>query len=137
MGALPMYRQPVPVAQAAVRANIHEAFDIYRHLAAQGTFDLEIILDDIPDPDGLLLGEILRLELEGDLRLLKNFPGTGPSDTEDRGQCNLNVLVVGQIDSDYSRHKNAPFDFRESVSLTLDAACASGSCRSHAVRPCA
>src|SRR5689334_3021649 len=38
--ALPMHRQPTPVAQPPVSADVHEALDVHRMLAAERAFDL-------------------------------------------------------------------------------------------------
>jgi hypothetical protein len=109
MGALPPARQTVPVTETAIGPDIHEALDIDRHFTAQRTLDLELVLYDIPYLDGLILGEIPRLHAERHIGLLKNSPGAGTPYSEDIGQSDLDVLVVGNIDSDYSRHRYAPF----------------------------
>src|SRR5512134_3343762 len=46
---LAAHRQASPVAQAAVAAEVHEALDVHRDLAAQVAFDLVLRLEDVAD----------------------------------------------------------------------------------------
>jgi hypothetical protein len=109
MCPLPPARQAVTVAKTAVGPDIHEAFDIDRHFATQGPLDLELVIDDVPDLDRLILGQIPRFHTERHVRLLEDLAGTRTSYPEDVGQGDLDVFVVGNIDSDYTRHRYAPF----------------------------
>src|SRR5216117_3008874 len=48
--ALAADREPAPMPDAAIRADVHEPLHVHRHLAAQVTLDLELALDELADP---------------------------------------------------------------------------------------
>src|SRR3712207_3474679 len=60
VGPLATNRQALAVTQAAVAAQVHQPLDVHGHLATEVTLDLVVGLDDLADPAGLLVGEVLR-----------------------------------------------------------------------------
>lgn len=105
MSTLSTHGQAVPVPQAPVGADVHETLDVHRHLSAQGTFDLELVLDDIPYLCRLLVGEIPCLRIKGHFRLSKDLASARTTDSEYVCQSDLDMLIVGYINSNYTRHK--------------------------------
>ena len=105
MSPLTMTGQPVPVPETAVAADIHQPLDIHRSLSPERTLDRVIVLDDLPYPRSLLVGQLLRLRHDGYSGLFEDLEGTRATYTEDIGQRDLDMLAVGYIDSDYSRHR--------------------------------
>src|ERR1700759_5168260 len=54
--ALTVDRQALTMTQAAIRTEVHKAFDVHRHFAAQIAFDEVIAVDGFTDLDDLVLG---------------------------------------------------------------------------------
>src|SRR5690606_27249218 len=106
-GALAAHRQAAPMAQAAIAAEVHQPLDVHRHLAAQ------IALDGEPADLGtnllhLGVGQVLHLGGTGDAGGRADALGRGAADTVDRGQPDLDVLLVRDIDIGYTRHAVLP-----------------------------
>src|SRR3546814_9055764 len=49
LGALAAHRQALAVTQTAVAAEVHEALDVHRHVAAQVALDHELAVDGLAD----------------------------------------------------------------------------------------
>ena len=129
MRPLTVTGQPVPVPETAITADIHQPLDIHRSFRPEGTLDCVITLDDLPYPRCLLIGKFLCLCHQRNPGLRKDLDSTRIAYSEDISQCDLNMLVVGYIDSDYSRHRWSPFVFTVTSAAPIpDAAYASGSC---------
>src|SRR3954468_9689530 len=57
-GALPMNRKTLAVTQALVATDLHLALDVLRDLAAQVTFDLDVLVDVGAEACNLFFGEV-------------------------------------------------------------------------------
>src|SRR5476651_163683 len=58
VGALTADRQALAVTQAPVAAQIHQALDVHRHVAAQIALDQKVAVDDFADLDDFGLGQV-------------------------------------------------------------------------------
>src|SRR5882672_4235752 len=81
VGALTADGQALTVAQAAVATEIHEPFDVHRHLAAQIALDEIVAVDHFADLDGFGLGQVMDPALRRDADLLHDLPGLGGPDS--------------------------------------------------------
>src|SRR5581483_7196127 len=108
-GALTANRQPAPMAHAAIGAEVHQALDVHRHLAAQVAFDRDFrhlgakLIH-------LRIRQIFDLRRSGDTRRRADAPRHRPADAIDRGQTDLDVLLIRYIDVGYTRH-DCPLPF--------------------------
>jgi hypothetical protein len=64
-GALAAHRQAAAVTEAAVAAQVHQALDVHRHLAAQVAFDRQLA-DLVADLLQVAVGQVLDLLRVGD-----------------------------------------------------------------------
>ena len=71
--ALATYRQAPAMAQATIRADFGEPLDVQRHLAAQITFDLVLLLDQIAQQVGLGFGQVFDARNRTDTRPGQNL----------------------------------------------------------------
>src|SRR5262249_45181715 len=71
--ALAAHRQSLAVPQTAVAADVHEAFDGHRDLAAQRAFHLVFVLDDLAQLPGVRLAQVLGAHVRADPRLLEDL----------------------------------------------------------------
>src|SRR3954453_21923418 len=66
------HRQPAPVAEAAVGADLHQPLLVLRALAAQVALDLAR-LDRLAQLDDLVLGQVLDMGIGVDFRLFEDL----------------------------------------------------------------
>ncbi len=57
------------MAQAPVRANVHQALDVHLHALAQITFDFALSIENRADATKLVLAQIFNARINADLRL--------------------------------------------------------------------
>src|SRR5438093_10366611 len=133
--ALAAHRQPLAMAHAAVAAQVHQALDRHRDLAAQVAFDREAP-DVFADLLELAVGEVLDLA-----RALHAGGGAdrlraGAADAEDRRQRDLGVLMVRDVDACYACHgRNVKlYQFEQDV-INLGVACGGAPGKSPSPRP--
>src|SRR5438105_8550824 len=104
MGALPADRQSLPVPDAPIAPDVHEALDVHRDLAAKVAFHLELALDDLADARGLVLVPGPHPLVGVDGGALQHAPGRRLADAVDVREGHLTALVAGQIDSGHACH---------------------------------
>src|SRR5690606_3663610 len=121
--ALAAHGQPPAMPVAAVAAEIHQPLDRHRHLATQVALDREAP-DLVAQPLELGVVQVLDLLVERNVRRLADLARARPADAVDRGQTDLRVLAIGNVDAGNACHRSS--------SLSPDAACAAGRCRSRA-----
>src|SRR5260221_2250282 len=97
--ALPVHRQAAAVPQPPVGADVHEALDVHRLLAAERAFDLVLALDERAQLAGVLVRERLRARVRGDARLLEQALRRRRADAEDVGERDLDALFHREIDA--------------------------------------
>ena len=118
---LPPDRKPLSMAQATVAPEVHQSLDVHRNLTPQITLDLVARVDDPSDLDQVVVGEIVRLPVERNLRGKKDISRPRTPDPKNIGHCDLHAFVAGEIYSSDSR--------QDSALLIPGAACAEGSRR--------
>src|SRR5207237_790594 len=99
LGALSTHRQPAAMAQSAVRADVHQALDVHRHLAAQGALDLELALDDAAQPAGVLVAQALHPHRAVHSGLRQDPLRRGAADPVTVGERDVDALLVRQVDA--------------------------------------
>src|SRR5690349_17424313 len=99
LGALPAHGQVPPVAEPPVRADLLEALDVERHLAAQVALHLVAPVDDVPEPVDLLLRQVPDTGVRVDVGLGQDLLAGGQADTEDVGEGDLHALLARDIDA--------------------------------------
>src|SRR5690606_19131053 len=115
-------RQAAAVPNTPVAAEIHEALDVHRHLAAQIAFDGEL-RDDVAQARDLGFRQVFHLRGRLDAGRLADVERTAAADAEDVRQRDADVLVRGDIDARYTCHMS---------SSNPGAACAAGLRKSRA-----
>src|SRR5918911_950024 len=68
--ALAVDRQAAPVAQAAVAADLHQALDVLRALAAEVALDRQLGVDEVAQLGDLVVGEVADVRVRCDAGLL-------------------------------------------------------------------
>jgi hypothetical protein len=80
VGALAAGGEALAVAQAAVAAEVHEALDVQRDLAAQIALDLQLhLLDHLADAAGLVVVEIVAALVQRDAGRGEDLPRLAPA----------------------------------------------------------
>ncbi len=92
------------MAQTPVAAQIHQALDVHRHLAAQVALDLVIGVDVLAHRQNLGIGELVDALLLGDARSLANLLGGAMPDSMDIGECDMHPLVGRNVNACDARH---------------------------------
>ena len=84
------------MAHPAIAPQIHEALDTHRHFTTQVTLDGEL-RDFVAQPFHVRLGQILDLDGAANAGRITDLLRTSAPNTENRGQRDLGVLVVGNV----------------------------------------
>jgi hypothetical protein len=92
------------VSNPPVTTDITQTGDVLGHLPAKLTFDYAIAVDDLRYLAKLIFGELVRLGGFFDPGFLQYLPRRTQTDTDNISQCNQYGLVVGNINTDYTRH---------------------------------
>jgi hypothetical protein len=93
------------VAQAAIRADLDEALDVERHLAAQVALDLVAPVDELTQPVDLLFGQVAHPRVRVDVRLRQDLLAGRQTDPEDVGEGDLHPLLAGDVDAGDTCHR--------------------------------
>src|SRR3954464_8566002 len=101
--ALAADRQATAVAHAAVAAEVHQALDVDRHLAAQVAFDRDAA-DLFADLFQIGVGQVLDLAVERHTGVDADLLRRRAADAVDRGQADLGVLVGRNVDTSNACH---------------------------------
>src|SRR3954463_279236 len=104
LGVLTSHRQAAPVAQAAVAADLHQALDVLRALAAQVTLDHVVTVDDVAQLRHLVVREVPDLAVRLDPELGEDLVRGRPADAVDVRQADLDALVEGDVDAGDASH---------------------------------
>src|SRR6185369_7024109 len=105
---LPADRKVPAVPHAAVATDVHQSLDVHRRVLPQIALDLDVVRDDLADPDDLLLGEVLDPRVGPDVGLLEDVIGLRPPDPVDVGQPDLDALVERKIHARDACHGATP-----------------------------
>jgi len=107
MGPLPPDGQTPTVSQAAIAADIHQAFDVHRGFGTKSAFNLESIIDYATELVDIIVRQILYPGIRIYGRLNKDSASRRAADSVDVRQRYFNTLSPGQIDSRNSGHSLA------------------------------
>jgi hypothetical protein len=108
MGALPSYRKTTAVPEALVRANLNLALDVLGDFAPQITFDCQVGIDVLTDPDNLAIGEVANLRTPVDVEIIENQMRRCKTNTKNVGEAYFNTLVSWKIGSSNTSHSITP-----------------------------
>src|SRR3954466_5048904 len=96
--ALTAHRQPATMANSAIRADVHQPFDVHRDFGAERAFDLVITLDHLTQLVHVGVGEIANAQRRVDARLAQDIDRVAATDAIDVRQtvfyffCRLNFF---------------------------------------------
>src|ERR1700728_3039890 len=79
--ALTVHGQPAAVPDALVAPDFHLAPDVRRDLAAEVTFDLVVGVDPVPEPDELVVAEVVDPGVAAELGRLQRLESAGVADS--------------------------------------------------------
>src|SRR5579871_2322721 len=102
--ALAVHRQAAPVADAPVGADLGQPLDRLLPLAAQVAFDLDVLVDVVPELRDLLVGEVANLRVRVETQLGGDLPRGRPADPVDVGQPDLEPLLIRKVDAGDASH---------------------------------
>ena len=94
------------MAKAAVRADLLEALDVERDLAAQVALDLVAPIDDLAQPVHLVLGQVADPGVAIDVGLDEDLLGSRQADAVDVGERDLDPLLAGDVDAGDACHRS-------------------------------
>jgi hypothetical protein len=98
--ALPAYGQAFPVADAAIRIDRLQTFQVTLHVATQISFNLDFVIRDrVNDFVQLLRRKIFRAQVGIDIRLFQNPPSCGKADSIDVGERRFDAFFCWNFDS--------------------------------------
>ena len=96
--------ETAPMSYPAIRANVHQAFDVHRNLGAQGTFDTMILFNRLAEFVDIRFGQVADAQIGTNYRLLQNGLRRGATYPENVRQPDLNALLARKVYSRYTRH---------------------------------
>src|SRR5215469_2602433 len=118
--ALPVHGQPAAMPDALVAPDLDLAADVGLHLTAQVTFDLVVGVDPVPEPDEVVVAEVVHAGVPADVRGLQRLQRAGAADAVDVGKGDLEPLVTREVDADEACHRGQfSFSLRRSCAPLL------------------
>src|ERR1044071_1019900 len=108
MRALPPHGEAATMAQASVRADVHQALDVHLHALTQIAFDFSLRFKDGANATEFVLAQIFDARINADLRLAQNRGRTRAPDTVNVCETDLRPLVRRKIDTSYTSHFYSP-----------------------------
>jgi hypothetical protein len=75
MGPLAMHRQRFSVTESSIGTDIHQSFNIGRHISFEISLDFKFLLNDISDTNHFCLCQLVYFGVLMDGRLFENFIG--------------------------------------------------------------
>jgi len=95
------------VADAAVGADLAEALDRLRPLAAQVALDLQVAVDVLAELRDLLVGQVLDLLVAREASVGADLLRRRAADAVDVGQPDLEPLLIRKVDSGDACYRSA------------------------------
>jgi hypothetical protein len=105
-------RKSAAVSQAAIAAQIHQAFYIHCDFTPQIALDDIIVINGFTDLDHFRFGQIANATIFTDTDLLADIPGIGRTNTVDVAQCDFHSLVCRNVNPGDAGHGILLFDER-------------------------
>ena len=96
------------MAQTLVAADLHLALDVLRDLAAQVTFDLEVLVDEAAQLRDFFLGEVAHTRVARHPGLVAHQLRGGAADAVDVRERDLEPLLAGNVDAGDTCHTKSP-----------------------------
>src|SRR6266478_3193617 len=101
------------MAQSAIAAEIHQPLDVHRDGSPQITLHGIFAVDQLANPQHLVIGHLVRPAVGRDADLVADLGGLGPADAMDVGQGDRYALVIRDVDAGNSRHLRISLEYRE------------------------
>src|SRR5258708_11049293 len=102
--ALTSDRKSLAMTDTAVRPDVHQPFDVHRHLGTKRALDLVVALDDLTQLGDIGVGQILDAEVRIDTRFVEDLASAAAADTKTVRQSDLNLLLTREIDVTNTSH---------------------------------
>ena len=96
------------MADAPVAADLGQALDVHRHIAAQVALHGVLVADDLTQLGLLGVGEVLHPGIGVDARLLEDLARAGAANAVNIGESDLDSLLLRQINAGYTCHTLLP-----------------------------
>jgi hypothetical protein len=112
MRALPTNGEATTMAQASVRADVHQAFDVHLYALAQVAFDFALRVKNRANATEFVLAQISDACINADLRLRQDRGRTRAPDTVNVCETDLRALIRRKIDTSYTSHNFTIADCR-------------------------
>src|SRR5258708_1221052 len=103
--ALPVHGQPAAVPDALIAPDLDLAANVGLHLPAQVTFDLVGSVDPVPEPDEVVVGQVVHPGVPADARGLQGLERAGTADSVHVGEGDLEPLIAREVDADEACHR--------------------------------
>ena len=103
--ALAVDRQTLAVTQTLVTPDFHLALDVLRDLAAQVTFDLDVLVDVAAQPRDFFLGEVAHARVARHAGRVADLLRDRAADAVDVRERDLQPLLAGDVDTGDSSHR--------------------------------
>jgi hypothetical protein len=117
-GTLTTARQALAMAQATIATKVHQTLDVHRDFTTQVTLDRELGYL-VTQTFHVCIGDIFDLRVTTDTRSVTDFLCAGPTHTIDRGQSDLCVLMVRNVNPSNPGHGITP----KKRNLNIDGSC--------------
>src|SRR4051794_30444685 len=108
VGPLATHRQATAMPQAAVAGHVHQPLDVHRHFAAQVALDPVLAVDQLADPEDLLIRQLVDPAFLRDVQRLADIDRVLRADAVDIAQRDRHPLVRGNVHTGDARHCSAP-----------------------------
>ena len=92
------------MAQTTVAADLGQALDVQRSLAAQIALNDVVVVDALTQLGLVLVGEVFHSGVGIDTGHFQDLFRAGSANTVDVGETDLNSLVFGQVNAGYTCH---------------------------------
>jgi hypothetical protein len=92
------------MTHAAIRPDFNQALNAHLNFAAQVTFHLVVLTNELADRSHIGLRKVLYPDIRIDLGVGQNFLSASRSYPIEIGQANFDPLIAGQINTFNSRH---------------------------------
>src|SRR3954452_16742761 len=101
-----MNRKTLAVTQALVATDLHLALDVLRDLAAQVTFDLDVLVDVGAEACNLFFGEVADPGVARHLRVVADLLCDRAAYAVDVRERDLQPLLAGDVDTGNASHRS-------------------------------
>src|SRR5262245_45173373 len=104
MGSLTASRKPATMAQAPIRPDFHQSFDIEGGLFSKIAFNAVLLFNDLADLVCFVIVEVANLRIQVHAGTLQDLVRLSPSDAENVSQSDLDPFIRREIDACYTGH---------------------------------